>query len=38
MERKRQEMELYYINNRSVFLDIKIILKTVETVFRKAGE
>ena len=35
---KRQEMELYYINNRSVFLDIKIILKTVETVFRKAGE
>ena len=34
----RQKMELYYINNRSVLLDIRIILKTVETVFRKAGE
>lgn len=35
---KRQEMELYYVKNRSVLLDIKIILKTVETVFRKAGD
>ena len=35
---KRQEMELYYVKNRSVMLDIKIILKTVETVFRKAGD
>lgn len=32
----RQEMELYYVKNRSVMLDIKIILKTVGTVIRKA--
>lgn len=32
----RQEMELYYVKNRSVLLDIKIILKTVGTVIRKA--
>ena len=29
-------MELYYVKNRSVMLDIKIILKTVGTVIRKA--
>ncbi len=33
----RQEMELYYVANRCVALDLKIILKTVFTVFRKAG-
>lgn len=32
----RQEMELYYVKNRSALLDIKIILKTVGTVIRKA--
>mgnify|MGYP002672474050 CR=1 FL=1 len=32
----RQKMELYYVKNRSVMLDIKIILKTVGTVIRKA--
>ncbi len=35
---KRQEMELYYVQSRSVLLDIKIILKTVTTVLKKAGE
>ncbi len=34
---KRQEMELYYIQNRSVSLDIKIILKTFTSVIRKTG-
>lgn len=34
---ERQKMELYYIENRSFLLDMKIILKTVEAVFRKSG-
>lgn len=32
----RQKMELYYIQNRSVLLDIKIIFRTVGKVFEKA--
>lgn len=35
--KKRQEMELFYIKNRSFLLDIKIIFKTVGTVLRKNG-
>ena len=34
---ERQQMELYYIYNRSIWLDIKIILQTVVSVVRKAG-
>lgn len=34
---KRQEMELFYIKNRSFWMDIKIIFKTVETVLGKNG-
>lgn len=34
---KRQEMELYYIRNRSFWLDIKIVFKTVGVVLRKKG-
>lgn len=34
---KRQEMELYYIRNRSFGLDIKIIFKTAGVVLRKKG-
>lgn len=34
---KRQKMELYYIKNRSFWLDIKIIFKTVDTVLGKKG-
>lgn len=34
---KRQDMELYYVKNCSFALDMKIIFKTVESVFRKSG-
>ena len=34
---KRQKMELYYVHNRSLLLDIKIILKTVVVVFFEKG-
>lgn len=34
---RRQEMELYYIANRSFFLDLKIILKTISVVFKREG-
>ena len=34
---KRQEMEMYYCHNASLFLDIKILFKTVESVFKKSG-
>lgn len=34
---ERQKMELYYIDNRSVWLDIKIILKTVISVLKREG-
>lgn len=36
-ERERQKMELYYVENRSVLLDVKILFKTVETVLTKTG-
>ena len=34
---ERQRMELYYVQNRSLWLDIKILLRTVVAVFTKAG-
>jgi lipopolysaccharide/colanic/teichoic acid biosynthesis glycosyltransferase len=34
---KRQAMELFYINNRSIHLDIKIFLKTVVVVIKRVG-
>lgn len=35
--RRRQEMELFYIKNRSFLLDLKIIIKTVGVVLKKDG-
>lgn len=35
--RERQDMELYYVRNRSFGLDMKIILQTVVSVLRKDG-
>jgi len=34
---ERQKMELYYVQNRSAMLDIKILFQTVITVLKKAG-
>lgn len=34
---KRQEMELYYIDNASLLLDIRILVKTVHTVLTREG-
>ncbi len=34
---KRQEMELYYVDNRSIWLDMKILFKTISTVLSKSG-
>lgn len=34
---ERQKMELYYIHNRSVKLDVQILLQTVISVLRKTG-
>ena len=34
---ERQRMELHYVKNRSFWLDIKIIFKTVETVLKRKG-
>lgn len=34
---ERQKMELYYVLNRSVWLDLKIIFKTVVSVVKKTG-
>ena len=36
-DHKRQDMELYYVKNRSMWLDIKILFKTVEAVVYKKG-
>lgn len=33
----RQKMELYYVENQSIWLDIKIIFKTVGSVIKKSG-
>lgn len=34
---ERQKMELYYIENRSLWLDIKIFFKTFSSIFNKTG-
>lgn len=34
---KRQSMELYYVQNRSLLLDIKILFATVGAVFKERG-
>lgn len=34
---ERQRMELYYVENRSVLLDVKILFKTVGAVLNKSG-
>lgn len=34
---KRQELELYYVDHCSIGLDIKIIFKTIISVFKKTG-
>ena len=34
---ERQKMEMYYVDNCSLWLDIKIIFKTVESVLKKEG-
>jgi lipopolysaccharide/colanic/teichoic acid biosynthesis glycosyltransferase len=34
---KRQAMEIYYVHNRSIWLDIKILFKTVVAVFSEKG-
>lgn len=34
---KKLQYDLYYIKNRSIFLDLSIILKTIATVFSKSG-
>ena len=34
---ERQQMELYYVNNRSLWLDARILYATVGAVLRKAG-
>ena len=34
---ERQRMELYYVQNRSLWLDVKILFATVGSVIRKSG-
>ena len=34
---KRQEMELYYVHNQSLWLDVKIFFKTIVSVLKKDG-
>ena len=34
---ERMKMELYYVDNKSLWLDIKIFLKTFKSVFKKEG-
>lgn len=34
---RRIDMELYYVENRNIFLDIKIILKTIVVIFFQKG-
>ena len=36
-DHKRQDMELYYVKNQSILLDIKILFKTVFSVLKKQG-
>lgn len=35
---ERQKMELYYVENRSLWFDIKIFFKTFSSVFKKTGQ
>ncbi len=37
IDHARQDMELFYIRNRSLWLDIKILCKTVKAVIEKKG-
>ena len=32
------DLDLYYVDNRSVVMDIKIILKTVAMIFSRRGQ
>lgn len=34
---RRRAMEIYYVKNRSVLLDLKIIFKTFISVFKRVG-
>ncbi|MCF0149642.1 MAG: sugar transferase, partial [Clostridium sp.] len=34
---ERVQMDMYYIDNRSIVLDIKIVFKTIVTVLKKEG-
>ena len=34
---ERIEMDMYYIDNKSILLDIKIMFKTVISVIKKEG-
>lgn len=34
---QRQSMEMYYVEHQSLWLDIKIFFKTIETVFKQDG-
>lgn len=36
-DHQRQNMELYYVKNQSILLDIKILFKTVVSVLKKQG-
>ena len=36
-EHRRQNMELYYVNNQSVWLDVKILFKTISSVILRKG-
>ena len=35
--KKRVELDLYYIKNKSIWLDLKILVKTIPTVFFRKG-
>ena len=34
---ERVTMDIYYINNRIIFLDMKIIFRTIESVLLRRG-
>ena len=34
---ERQTMEMYYVRNASVWLDVRILFKTVDAVVHKSG-
>lgn len=37
VDHKRQDMEIYYVQNQSIMLDLKILFKTVVSVLKKQG-